>query len=679
MLDEAKDLQKRAVEELLALANSNRKREITFRAPTGSGKTRMMADFMNRVLVEHTDVVFLVSTLSKGDLARQNYNSFKECADKGVFPNLNPYLINTDISGEETLFIPTDYNVYVLPRDLYKKNGRLMQGAMTNFLQTITEQFFQYGMKKRIWLIKDECHQATNNLDDLSDTYFEKVFNFSATPNMKRGQVPDVQITDEQAVEAKLIKRLELEEDPAIPVEAAIDKLLEIRGRYNNELRTNPCLIIQISNKDKAQQEWQQKICPAIDKHQELKWMLIVDKDKDCDTNDDVKRRLPVSRWKDYAKTTDSTIDIIIFKMVITEGWDIPRACMLYQVRDTKSKQLNEQVVGRIRRNPRLTDFETLPPEAQKLAMTAWVWGLKPESMTRTREVTLFDAPQSNITGNIRISTTRLASLSEKADFDIVKTVEAKPKPPTDTNIFVLWKKLERCANEVQELCYKYAEKSPQRWWRFMERVDDVSRAYDNYICDYDKSIRKDKDVSFPATSSFLVTDQSQKMEEWVWRRKDGSKGTFAFDSEAERRWADLLRECEPYMAKLKTDDLPNKELFLWGKNFPEHSEIRYQYYAHGLHYSYPDFIMKDKAGHIHVFEVKSVNKSGNQFVDEEQYDDKIRTLEEFYLHCSKVLQSHIFYLPILKGEEWTILRYKNGEKKSISEQDFKDSLADGK
>ena len=48
--------------------------------------------------------------------------------------------------------------------------------------------------------------------------------------------------------------------------------------------------------------------------------MLIVNQDKKngqtCDTNDDVKKKLPVSRWKDYAKHKDSTIDIIIFKMV---------------------------------------------------------------------------------------------------------------------------------------------------------------------------------------------------------------------------------------------------------------------------------------------------------------------------------------------------------------------------
>ena len=46
MLQEAVDLQQNAVAELVNKLKS--KKEITFRAPTGSGKTRMMADFMNR-------------------------------------------------------------------------------------------------------------------------------------------------------------------------------------------------------------------------------------------------------------------------------------------------------------------------------------------------------------------------------------------------------------------------------------------------------------------------------------------------------------------------------------------------------------------------------------------------------------------------------------------------------
>ena len=171
MLKEAIDLQNRAVTELFKKAKGSKK-ELTFRAPTGSGKTHMMADFMNRILTEQRDVIFLVSTLSKGNLAQQNYDTFLSCAQSGSFPELKPYLINTEISGEEELFIPTDFNVYVLPRDLFKVGGILTRGPLDHFLMTMTNGDFSTGLGKRIFLIRDECHQATSNLDEISDRYF---------------------------------------------------------------------------------------------------------------------------------------------------------------------------------------------------------------------------------------------------------------------------------------------------------------------------------------------------------------------------------------------------------------------------------------------------------------------------------------------------------------------------
>lgn len=149
MLKEIIDLQQSAVSELIKQIKY--KDEITFKAPTGSGKTYMMAGFMNSIITDNPNVIFLVSTLSKGNLAEQNYNKFLEYASKGDFPKLKPYLINTEISGEENLFIPVgeNYNVYLLPRDLYKKDGRLMNGAMDNFLNTMTNATFLGGLYKK--------------------------------------------------------------------------------------------------------------------------------------------------------------------------------------------------------------------------------------------------------------------------------------------------------------------------------------------------------------------------------------------------------------------------------------------------------------------------------------------------------------------------------------------------
>lgn len=698
MLQEVIDVQNNAVKNLVSKINS--KKEITFRAPTGSGKTRMMADFMNRIRINNPNVIFLVSTLSKGNLAKQNYDVFKECYDKKIYPELNPYLISTEINGEESLFIPTEYNVYVLARDLYKKGGKLMQGSMINFLDTISSNLFGNGLNKTIYLIKDECHQATNNLDTLSDKFFTKIINVSATPNTKRGQNPDVEISDDEAVNVKLIKRVEFGPDEDT-VEDAICKFEEIKENYRNLLGVNPCLIIQTSNKEKAEQEWFE-IENILNKkeHQHLKWMSIVDKKEKCKTNDKIGK-LPIDKWKEYARENSSTIDIIIFKMVISEGWDIPRACMLYQVRDSKSVQLDEQVIGRVRRNPRLLDFENLSVEAQNLAMTAWVWGIMPKNFKKSYQVKLF-GEIDDIPSAVKIKTTRLKNLTQRADFDIEKFINDKKEPQPRTSIFKLYSKLHKCDNELNKMCYEYAGDDVGKWLLFCEHIDSIKKEYDNYLCNYSESMEivkdengNDKETSFPLTSMYADNmDNYLRISDWVWKRKDGGN-KFSFDSEAEKDWAEILKdisdnsfgktevgEPNPHYRQIRTDGtieperLSDESKHLWGKNFLVNSEICYEYYLNGLHSSYPDFIMKDKKGRLHLFEVKSVNDSNAIRVNPEEYKDKIRALKECYRQCSKLLD-YYFYLPVLKEDCWHITRLYKGNEDTITDDMFTQELSE--
>ena len=683
MLQEIIDLQNSAVTELCRKTKGQK--EVVFRAPTGSGKTYMMADYMNRMLEEDSNIIFLVSTLSKGGLGEQNYKSFVENSTNGNFPNLKPHLISTEISGEESLYIPTDCNVYVLARDLYKDKGKLMAGPMINFLRTMKENFFGGAKGKRIFLIKDECHQATKNLDAISKIFFEKTINFSATPKMKSGQVPDVIISDEEAVQAKLIKRVEWGSDTDT-VEDALCKYEEIKKKYTS-LGVNPCIIIQISNKDKAEQEWANIIKPALDKHQDLKWMVLVDiktnekkekikiKERLCDTNDIIKNKLPVSRWKDYAKGANSTINVIVFKMVITEGWDIPRACMLYQVRDTQSKQLDEQVMGRVRRNPRLLDFERLSEEEKELATTAWVWGIAPDSMKPMFEVKLWGSG-AEIQHDLRVKPIKLGSLTQKAEFKIEEYLNRKKEQTTLKSIFVLYNKLMKNSNnEIQNMCYQYASEDISKWYKFVGHIDEIKKEYDTYICDYEQSMLVAKETSLPYTSLYADNGNNNDIDDWVWTKKNNTEN-FAFDSEAERQWASKLKKLSrKFAAEIDNPKNPDEEIYLWGKNFPVNSEIKYEYYTNGVHASYPDFVMMDNKGRIHLFEVKSVNGSANSKIDPEEYKEKINQLKKCYKACSKKLPNHLFYLPILDGSEWQITRFDKGEEDTINFDQFKDSL----
>lgn len=693
MLQEAIDLQDRAVAELVNLTKENKLNEITFKAPTGSGKTFMMAKFINEILRDNADVIFLVSTLSKGDLAKQNYDKFFEYSEKKLFSYLKPYLINSEISGEERLFIPTEYNVYVLPRDLYKKNTLLMRGPMESFLRDETAGIkfdngvATIGKNKTIYLIKDECHQATNNLDTLSKTYFSKVFNFSATP--KKGQVPNVEITKSEAVHAKLIKEI-VEGNEYDDLQVAVDKFKEIKEQYINKLHINPCMIIQISNKDKVKEELAE-IIPILNKN-ELKWIYIVNELKECDTNDVFKvKKLPVNKWRDYAKENLSTIDVVIFKLTISEGWDIPRACMLYQKRDVKSIQLNEQVIGRVRRNPRLIDFEDLDEGSKNLATKAYIWAnIERDESIKSVEI----KNTAKVREEISIKTTRLKTLKERKSFDLDKIISEHPIKINVENIFDTYRNLNKYNQDIRFMCKEYT-KSYDNWFDFNDRIKSISLAYDKYICDYDENMEINIDdtgkvvlVSLPRNSSYVkVTKYEMGIRDWVWKNLDDNDIDFTFDSEAEKKWAEEIKDLSSYTldkgyekgkerivksANPLTEDFE----YLWGKNYLQNSEIKFEYYLNGRHFSYPDFIMKDSYDNIHIFEVKSVNKS-SEFVDindDNQYEEKVTELKKCYRVASK-LTGYMFYLPMLKGKEWIIYRYKNGVEETFSIISFREHL----
>ena len=689
MLQEVKDIQNDAVTELLSITNE--KDNIVFKAPTGSGKTYMMADFMNRVLSTDNDVIFLVSTLSKGGLAKQNYNSFVNLSNSNQFNNLNSYLINSNSVEEERLFIPTDYNVYVLPRDLYKETSRLNRGGLIGFLNQITQT-----LNKKIYLIKDECHQATKNLDNISD-YFDKTINFSATPNLSRGQVPDVCISEADAVNAHLIKKVEYQEydgyDEENNLDKALDKYEEIKEKYNNELGINPCIIIQISNKDLAEEEWSMiKRVLGNTKHQDLKWMLIVNKNNkesslNCETNDIIgQSNASIEKWKDYAKNNEATINAIIFKMVISEGWDIPRACMLYQIRDTQSKQLDEQVIGRVRRNPRLLDFERLTEKQQNLLSKAYVWGINDNIQSKSINVNLGQESEQ-IRNSIRIKTTILENLINVGTIDIDEICNSTEQRLTRKSIFDLYREFIKSNNEVHRAYESYVDRA-EAFYSFTNSIHNIKLKIREQLCDYEQNMvvkntdMTDSTISLPRESYFTETEHYLNIDDWIWYRTDGSSD-FSFDSLAEKEWAEVLLSIRsknnPQRTGRLTKDIIDENddsIYLWGKNFLGNSEIRFEYYLDGTHFSYPDFILQDYKDRIHLFEVKSANKSNNLNINASEYTDKVEALKECYKHASRLTQQH-FWIPIKSNATWQLHHYYNGEHELLSKEEFINRLKD--
>ena len=655
MLQEATDLQENAVQSLIDAIGS--KDEVVFKSPTGSGKTHMMGDLMNRIIEDDDDVVFIVSSLSKSGLAEQNYDSFCQRKEDGTFPHLKPFLMSSECSSEDTPYIPRDRNVYVLPRDLNKKYGKIV-GEFKAFLMEMTRD-----REKKIYLIKDECHIATNNLDADAE-YFAKVIGMSATPKLRKGERPDVEITELEATASKLIKRVNFHTDYetkplAKALDEALDVFAEMRKQYEQHLEgVKPCLIIQISNTGKAENELP-IIKEAIENHG-LIWAYMVDKDgtkSGSDTNDGGLKKLPASQWKKFAKKKTSPVDVIIFKMVISEGWDIPRACALFQVRDAKSKTLTEQVIGRVRRNPRLLDFEDLTEEAQELCLQAEVWGVPDKEQQKIVEVHRTKAGEA-----IKIKPTCLKPIQNTKAFSVSKVLESVPSKKHHASIFDLYKDKKKAKDIASE--YRNYVDDAEKWFKFAENVGTLRQQAQDAEVDYEDSMfipqedGHDKEITLPETSYFTQQDDAnRKIENWLWERADGKK-SFSFDSLSEGEWADVLQDFVD-LDLVKSVQTDNGKRYLIGKNYLMGSQIYFEYYSYGIRKSYPDFIMEDIKGRIHIFESKSLDgNSGN--IDGEAYEQKIDDLEKCYKQASKLTDQH-FYIPIKHDGTWTVRHIHDG------------------
>lgn len=694
MLDDVKNLQERAISELVQ--SLSEKDDVVFKAPTGSGKTFIMARVMDEVISKDDNVVFIVSSLSKANLAQQNYDKFNEYLELGLVQHLNPHLISSETSCESALYIPSVNNVYVLPQALYKAKSKLK--GQQAFLKLLLE-IKNHG--RVLYLIKDESHVATNNLDELK-SFFTKIINISATPKKK----PDVEISEQDAVNACLIKRVQYcsssdygDDDFSVDslqykeLLKALDYLKECKKDYLEKSNINPCLIIQISNKDLGEKQFNViERALGLSEYKDLKWVGYAKDPKVCQTNDQMIKTSP-QKWEKYCKPNDSTIDVIIFKMAITEGWDIPRANMLFQIRDSKSKQLDVQVLGRVRRNPRIMDFEKITDEKERrLFTTAYVWGIKDNSSEqKSVDVTLKGSvPDGNrikneIQEEIKVKITKLADLNDtQSNFDIDTFLKEKQAPESCKSIFELYNELTKSSNRIQVECKRYMFSSYDdeysKYFGFVNNLSEIKSKVKTILSSDSSSIEvvknslgKDLEVSLPYNSLYFQNKKYSLQDvKGVWNNGSDMR-EFTFDSDSEKKW--LYKMLQDFsIKKISLDE--EKDILLVGKNYLQNSEIKYEYYADGSHFSYPDFVLKDKYDRIFLFEVKSMNISSSLQIDTKVYQKKVEILKDLYSKVSSKVE-HYFCLPILNGKSWTVHCYYKGVHYELKEDQFKNVVND--
>jgi type III restriction enzyme len=361
---ELKSYQDKAVRNLIEetdrIINSRKKRtKLVFKAPTGAGKTIVMAEYLNRFVQESQNKIelpyrqFAFIWIAPNQLHIQSYEkiknyfketrtirsiNFEDIIDNQLMPNDVLFLNWQSISSED--------NIYVRDNERDKTLYRYIDNTRINDTEII--------------VILDEAHLFASK-GDKANKVLEKInaiieIDVSATPLFQSDN--KVVIHRDDVVREQMIKKgVSLNPDIEPEKQATqeldyylLDEALKKRKELTDKNKAegtniNPLLIIQLPN-DSASES-------AMDR--DYKERIIGALKERSITTANHKLAVWLSKEKENLEgieNYDNITEVLIFKQAIALGWDCPRASVLLIFRELKQETFTIQTVGRILRMP---------------------------------------------------------------------------------------------------------------------------------------------------------------------------------------------------------------------------------------------------------------------------------------------------------------------------------------
>lgn len=387
--------QKKAIMEILDhYDNKANKKLVWFIAPTGAGKTFIIANVISEILKKthfNQKIIFIIFTLSNAELPKQfryKLNEYKDSLEPKYEAEYfeSPSKNKNRVKDDEGYIKPKnkDCNVFIFGTQSFGKGTTYSKyKRFDDFIQEKKDHGF------KIIYIRDEAHigdtisKNKKNEGKEEQKLIEKEADFiikmTATPDDKIEANAKILVNEKDLVYEKNNKRYSLLKntlylnrissryDKKIVgykdiLDKAIEQFKQIKRKYreksnDNKYIINPCMLIQIDsinqqgNKIKEDCKDIDEIVKKIEKNN-LTWVIYLANRKESSMKEaGGNERNEIINLKSIS-ANDSNIDVVILKIGPTIGWDIPRACMLVQLRKVSSSKLNKQTIGRVRRNP---------------------------------------------------------------------------------------------------------------------------------------------------------------------------------------------------------------------------------------------------------------------------------------------------------------------------------------
>lgn len=364
-----KKYQDDAVRELISATLHNLMKEwertLVLKAPTWSGKTVMMQEYLRRLVEMPHSREFVFLWISVNDLSRQSKRSFeRNLAWSSLHFSELSDIVDRELKKNEILFINWESINKIDGVTGEWKVLAMKDNERDENLPTYLANTHEAG--REIILIVDESHK---NLDsaraqDLIKNYIKPKIQIevSATPDSQWvAQTIDVDIS--QVIESGMIKK-EILINPFINVdivgawtdriliEQALKKREELIEAYRSEETTiSPLILIQLPSDSSWRKSTKTLSILDVTKIENTKNVLA-----QCGITLENKK---LAIWlsedktnKDLIDEDNSPIEVLIFKQAIATGWDCPRAQILVMFREMQSIVFQIQTIGRILRMP---------------------------------------------------------------------------------------------------------------------------------------------------------------------------------------------------------------------------------------------------------------------------------------------------------------------------------------
>lgn len=346
------EFQETCSKELTKFCLFNNRATMILKSPTGSGKTIILLDFIDRYLtVESEKTCFVWLTPGSGDLEEQSKKKMDKYLSYRTSKTLDDVL-NERFDDEDVCFINWE-------RVTKRGNVSTRDTERTNLFERISEA--HRSQINFILIIDEEHSHNTSKARDIIDAFAPKnTIRVSATAH-KNNLHDYYEIDESKVINSGLITKslyinegmrisiddqnIYSDEEHKILIDLALKKRDNIATQYNriNE-DINPLIIVQFPNENDELINLIEEILYGYGITYENKLLAIR-----MDNN-----HVNFEGIEDNNNETQ----VLLIKQAVATGWDCPRAKILVKLRNNMDEQFEIQTLGRIRRMPNAHHYD---------------------------------------------------------------------------------------------------------------------------------------------------------------------------------------------------------------------------------------------------------------------------------------------------------------------------------